>query len=361
MAELWRLDERITLALRELYQRFGYSRFKMSKFEAYDLYMQNKEFLVSEGCITFNDTDGTLMALKPDVTLSIVKNFRDDQILQKVCYNENVYRISGATRQYREIMQAGLECMGDVGLYEICEVVMLAAKSLQTVSDRFILELSHMDILNGVFERLNLSESKISSVIAALAEKNSDTVRQLLTSEQADAILSVMNISGPVLPALEQLDGLADVSAISELKAITEFLAAFGLPIEQIHLDFSIISDRHYYNGIVFRGYIEGIPTEILSGGQYDRLMEKMGKRSGAIGFAVYLDQLELLENRSKDYDVDTVLLYTASVSFAEIARVLAGMKDDRVLVLKDKPGQLRYKRLLQIQDGRLLEVENHG
>lgn len=76
---------------------------KMSKFESYDLYMQNKEFLVSDGVITFTDTDGTLMALKPDVTLSIVKNYRAHQPLQKVCYNENVYRIGGASKSYREI------------------------------------------------------------------------------------------------------------------------------------------------------------------------------------------------------------------------------------------------------------------
>ena len=51
-----------------------------------------------------------------------------------------------------------------------------------------------------------------------------------------------------------------------------------------------------YYNGIVFKGFIKGIPTGILSGGQYDKLMEKMGKKSRAIGFAVYLDELTKLE-----------------------------------------------------------------
>ena len=63
--------------LRELYESFGYSQYKMSKFEEYDLYVRNKSFLVSDHIITFTDTDGKLMALKPDVTLSIVKNSRD--------------------------------------------------------------------------------------------------------------------------------------------------------------------------------------------------------------------------------------------------------------------------------------------
>ena len=51
----------------------------------------------------------------------------------------------------------------------------------------------------------------------------------------------------------------------------------------------------NYYNGIIFRGFISGVPDGVLSGGQYDKLMKKMGRRSGAIGFAVYLDKLQQL------------------------------------------------------------------
>ena len=67
-------EERAMLSLRALYKLHGYLPFKMSKFEEYDLYVRNKEFLVSDSVITFNDTDGRLLALKPDVTLSIIKN-----------------------------------------------------------------------------------------------------------------------------------------------------------------------------------------------------------------------------------------------------------------------------------------------
>ena len=65
-------DERAIFALRSLYRRYGYAQYKMSRFEEYDLYVRNKDFLVSDSVITFTDTNGKLMALKPDVTLSIV-------------------------------------------------------------------------------------------------------------------------------------------------------------------------------------------------------------------------------------------------------------------------------------------------
>ena len=66
--------EKVGFRLRSLYNGFGYSQYKMNKFEEYDLYAQNKDFLMSDSAITFLDTNGKLMALKPDVTLSLVKN-----------------------------------------------------------------------------------------------------------------------------------------------------------------------------------------------------------------------------------------------------------------------------------------------
>ena len=71
-------EEKVIMRLRNIYRMHGYSCFKMSKFEEYDLYGQNKDFLVSDSVITFNDTNGKLMALKPDVTLSIVKNYNEN-------------------------------------------------------------------------------------------------------------------------------------------------------------------------------------------------------------------------------------------------------------------------------------------
>ena len=104
-----KFDEKAVFILRKLYSEYGYRQFKMSKFEEYDFYSKNKDFLVSDGVITFNDTDGKLMALKPDVTLSIIKNSKDDEkLVEKFYYNENVYRISESSHTYKEIMQMSI-------------------------------------------------------------------------------------------------------------------------------------------------------------------------------------------------------------------------------------------------------------
>ena len=128
-------QERISFMLRSLYSGHGYERYRMSKFEEYDLYSRNKDFLFSDGVITFTDTTGRLMALKPDVTLSIVKNRKDTPgTLQKLYYHENVYRVSAAADGFREQTQVGLECMGEVNDTCIAEVLRLAAESLRLCS-----------------------------------------------------------------------------------------------------------------------------------------------------------------------------------------------------------------------------------
>ena len=61
-------DEKATFELRGLYEKYGYSRFKTGKFEEYELYVRNKDFIAADSIITFSDTNGKLMALKPDLT-----------------------------------------------------------------------------------------------------------------------------------------------------------------------------------------------------------------------------------------------------------------------------------------------------
>ena len=82
----------------------------MKKFEEYDFYSENKDFLASEGIITFTDADGRLLALKPDVTLSILKNFKEEKgCVKRLYYNENVYRISETSHTYQAVSYTHLD------------------------------------------------------------------------------------------------------------------------------------------------------------------------------------------------------------------------------------------------------------
>ena len=166
-------NERRVLALRTLYGKAGFLPFRMSKFEEYDYYAGNKEFLVSDSVITFTDTNGKLMALKPDVTLSIIKSIvdRPDEI-RKVYYNENVYRVDKGTGAFREIPQAGLEVFGKIDEKTLGETVLLAAKSLSVFSEDYKLVISDLDILSGLIFSLCDSPEVQKDLFRCAGEKN---------------------------------------------------------------------------------------------------------------------------------------------------------------------------------------------
>lgn len=366
-----REDEKATLRLRALFARYGYRPYRMSKFEEYDLYVRNKSFLLSDHVITFTDTDGKLMALKPDVTLSIVKNSKASEGgLEKVFYNENVYRVSRGGESFREIMQVGAECIGEIDEYGLCEVLLLAAKSLETLSDSFVLDLSHMGILAAVLDGLGLTDAARAELLVCIGDKNLHTAREICRREgvspEGEAALELLITSygepSRVLPLLRE--GLPEASCGALLDQLERILAAVApsIPEGRLHVDFSVIHDRRYYNGLVFKGFIEGIPTGILSGGQYDALMQRMGKRAGGVGFAVYLDLLEELAKPRTDYDVDAVLLYGEEDAPAKVAAAVARLSADGKSVRAQRGLQedQRYRELwrLQGEEVTLLEAD---
>lgn len=295
-------DEKAVFTLRKLYMSYGYRQFKMSKFEEYDLYSKNKDFLVSDGVITFNDTDGKLLALKPDVTLSIIKNSKDSGDTEKFFYNENVYRISETSHTYKEIMQTGLECIGNINEENIFEVSLLALKSLESVCEKFVLELSHIGLINALLKDYGVTDTE--TVLTALACKNGGLLKEITTKEQFDALKVLVKTYPDTRKLLNTLENtvISDISksTLKDLTSVYNYLANKGYG-NNINIDFSIVSPSGYYSGIVFKGFVDGSASRLLSGGQYDKLMKQMGRKSSAIGFAVYLDTLERLNDNITD------------------------------------------------------------
>lgn len=356
--------ERAIFALRELYGRYGYTPYKMNKFEEYDLYVRNKDFLISDSVITFTDTNGRLLALKPDVTLSIVKNGRDGVGVQRVYYNENVYRVSESSHAFREIMQAGLECVGEVDEYCLYEVLMLAAESLQSISPDWVLDISHLGVLETAMAGWQVTDAVRQDLLRCVGEKNLHELQAICRQQGVDPsilgrLMAVYGAPDRVLPTLREL--LGDCPALMQLETVLHPFVGTPL-LSHLRIDFSVVSDTNYYNGFVFKGFINGVPDSVLSGGQYDKLMRKLGRRSGAIGFAVYLDLLERLEDGDGFYDADAVLLYDDPdpLRVREAVAVLTA-QGCRVTALRSLPEKLRYRQLWELRNGEVKRLENHA
>ena len=354
--EIFKPEERVAFALRSLYRSFGYSQFRMSKFEEYDFYVRNKSFLVSDDIITFTDTNGKLMALKPDVTLSIVRNTKDgEEGVRKVYYHENVYRPARGSRVYREISQVGLECIGKLDDYALSEVLLLAERSLSEIAPRYALNLSHLGILNEMIRRAGYPEERHSDLFRMIGEKNLGELKLCtqqvgVSEEQAKPLFAVLAATGEIKPTLTLLRSLyGDKAWQAEVARLERVVGV--LPAETVRLDFSVVGDRNYYNGIVFHGYVDGVPNRVLSGGQYDKLMQKLGKSSGAVGFAVYLDEIERFESPKGDFDVDTVVLYSADTDLSAVVQTMQSLTraGKRAIAVRELPQTLVGRELIRL------------
>ena len=366
--DVLKFEEKTIMSLRALYKRFGYSHYKMSKFEEYELYAHNRAFLAADDIITFTDLSGRLMALRPDVTLSIVKNLKVlPDVTKKLYYNENVYRSGGADREFKEQMQAGLECIGDIDLYSMCEVIMLAHLSLKTVGKRHRIDISHMGFLSGMLADFDLSDSLADEIAVCISEKNAPQLEKLCAANGLDRafgerIVTLASLYGPFETAVSTLREISvndkTDEALAELENIFDVLTTMGAA-ENLYIDFSVINDMNYYNGIIFQGFVDGVPSAVLFGGRYDNLLQKFGKQSGAIGFAVYLDLLERLDEDSVGNEVDSLLIYDATASAKQVAESVGKLSEAHgsVKAVCGETAGIKYKKLFSLKDGRLEEL----
>ena len=348
--------------LNRLYERYGYKKFKMSKFEPYELYVENKNFLNSNQVISFTDLDGELLALKPDVTISVMKSGLGKG---RIYYNENVYRPKD--RHFRESAQTGIEYIGKLTAYAEAEVISLAVKSLKLFSDEIRIKISNVGLLSDIFEKLRLTDT--GRILRLFETKNVAELDVLVSAGEIDENKAeiLKNLINLYLPFEEGVKRLADGSLtgglfgvdnviIARLKELAAALKAFNV-LDSIYLDFSVINSMDYYNGIIFQGAIEGLPFSVLSGGRYDKLAAKMGEDAGAIGFALDLSLVEAYKEEVSDTALDYIIIYdekkddiTKAVEVVE-RLIKEGYKVE--LIEKDEEkmmGRIRAKQVLELR-----------
>ncbi len=342
------------------YKEYGYSQYKMSKFEEYDLYVKNKDFLVSDNIITFTDLSGKLMALKPDVTLSIIKNSDEKNTVTKVYYDENVYRVEKGSQSFKEIKQVGLECFGDIDDYCLLEVLKLAAKTLSSISSEYKLDISNLSILTDVLDTCDISTKCRNEILRCMGQKNLHEMAAILKANNVpdDVAYKLQTLAGlygapkDVLPKLKEL--LPGNERVLELEKVL-----LALDDENAQIDFSVVNDIHYYNGIVFNGFVNGVADSVLSGGQYDNLMSRLKRDSKAVGFALYVNMLEDFFYKPSEYDVDVLIIYNsdADLKALDLKATTLREKGQSVLVVSANLENIRAKKTMKFEGGELIDA----
>lgn len=356
-------EESSVLAMRALYESRGFVRTLPAKFEDYALYLDNKNFLGTDRILTFMDHSGRLMAMKPDVTLSIAKNMpaRASGAAEKLYYIDEVVRFSPENRAYKVLGQIGLEWIGREDSFANLEVLDLALRSLKLIGES-AMDISHLGFVTGLLEDAGLPPRVERDILGAVHAKSAHDAAAILeaagvSNGRRDRILTLAGLHGPFPRALEQAKALVRGERMARAFEELELLGRALRPAEgqAVNLDFSVVNDLDYYNGLIFRGYIRGIPGMVCGGGRYDNLMARLGKDCCAMGFGISLHQLEAFYGERED-QVDVLLTYPRGCDWNALLRQAEELNDQGLRVrLEREDADLKaipHKKKLSFKGG---------
>ena len=285
-----------------LFEQNGFREVRTPLVEYYECFAANHRKLDETQMYKFTDHTGRLLVLRPDCTVPIARmaagRLRDFPKPLRLYYSQSVMRLNRRyTGIYDECNQTGIELLGSAGKRSDLEVLALAAQILES-SGEFMLEIGHIGIFERLVDELGVDESTAAQMRVCIEQKNNAALSDLLNGlEDRPAAQWLLRL--PVMfGGSEVLESARAMSVFEGIEPILRYLSGLyhdlcelGLE-KRILLDLGMVSSVNYYTGIVFRGYLQDMNCEVLSGGRYDHLTGEYGEQMPAIGFAVNVDNL---------------------------------------------------------------------
>ncbi len=327
-------EDRVKLNITSLYRSYGYEKYVLSGLDDYSLYAENTNFL--GGDIVSVNAGGRLLALRSDVTLSIAKSI-DVSKTNKIFYDENVYREK--SDGLCELGQIGVEIIGEVDAVAKSEICELMYGTLKEVSEDAIIDISHMGIITDALDCMRLEDGDRAVALGFLERKNLHDFerfakRKGISAEDRVPFCALINLPPSADEAIAELKGIKNLDISKYIAEIEEYAALSG---GRMQTDFSIVGDVEYYNGAIFKGYVPNVPKAVLSGGRYDRLLEKFGKKAEAVGFALYLGDLNL-KGEAQGNSPDAVVVYGKDIEKAKEIAERMRAEGKKTLLSKSVP-----------------------
>lgn len=291
--------------LHKVLQLYGYHDIQTPTFEYFDVFRKEIGTTPSRELYKFFDKEGNTLVLRPDITPSIARAaatlFKDEDIPIRLCYTGNTFvNHSSYQGRLRENTQMGAELIGVDSIEADAEMLAMVADCLTTIGLRdFQLSVGNVDFFQSLIEDASLDEEEEIRVRELINNRNYFGLEEYLDSIQVkrsskEALVALGDLYGG-FEILAQARNLAPnskgIMAVRRLEQIYDMLKYYGVE-KYIHFDFSMSGTYGYYTGIIFRGYTFGTGDAVVKGGRYDHLLEKFGKESPSIGFALVIDEL---------------------------------------------------------------------
>ena len=285
-------------------ENFGYKEMRTPVFEHTELFQRgvgDTTDVVQKEMYTFDDKGGRSITLRPEGTAGAARSFLEnglsnEALPQKICYLTSCYRYEKPqTGRLREFHQFGIECFGAASPLADAEMIALAKQ----IFDELGVKDLHLEINSIGCPKCRAEYHKaLKEYFTSRIDELCDTCRDRLDRNP----MRILDCKSPVCSEIAKdapvvLDYLCD-ECREHFEKTKSYLDASN--IEYI-VNPQIVRGLDYYTKTVFEFVSDSIGSQgtVCGGGRYDGLMRKMGRRSGGIGFAVYLDALERADEKA--------------------------------------------------------------
>ena len=278
-------------------RRAGYGQIVSPIFEDAGVFERVGESteIVTKEMYEFEDRDGRRIALRPELTASVVRAFlqHNPTVPWKVWYEGPQFRHERPQAgRYRQFGQVGVEVLGSDDAHVDVEVIALGWRFYQALGlSRVRLLLNSLGdgasrpaYLDALRDHLEARRSELSEHSRDTLDRNPLRVLDSKRPEDADAIASA-----PLMA-----DFLADETA-AHFATVGAGLDALGIPFE---ISPRLVRGLDYYTRTTFEYASDALDTAqnaVGGGGRYDGLAESLGgKPTPGIGFALGIERILL-------------------------------------------------------------------
>lgn len=296
-----RLRRTIEDAAMSVFESWSYEEVITPSVDYYDLFEQGMGPAEAQRGFRFTDSDGRLLALRPDVTSSVARVaatlLADRPRPLRFCYAAPVFRQQPQSHAEwrRENTQLGCELIGAGGKQADLEVLRLAAEILTRLNlqSSYCITINNVEFFNGVAAELNLDRPA------------REQFRRLIDTREAAELERFLKHNGRAFSQLTQLTGKRDVihaarrlidnersvAALDSLEELWIEIESLGLQ-DSFEIDLGDVPNLDYYTGLSLKIFVHGAGASVGRGGRYDGLTGNFGRAEPAVGFVLNLDAL---------------------------------------------------------------------
>jgi ATP phosphoribosyltransferase regulatory subunit len=301
-----RLRRAIEETAMSVFNGWSYEEIVTPTVDYYSLFDRGMGRDAAQRAFRFTDTDGELLALRPDVTSAIARAaatlMSGRQRPLRFCYAAPVFRATPESHAEwrRELTQIGAELIGRNDITADMEVLIIANEILARLglNSECTITLNDLEVFNGVVDGLKLDFAQRETMRQLIDTRNRSDLKGFLAGRASEkegeefADLVTLSGKGEVFAlARTVITNSRSLAALDRLEALWQIIESLDLT-DRFEIDLGDLSKIDYYTGLVFKIYVAGAGKRAGSGGRYDQLTSSFGKAEPAIGFVLDLEVL---------------------------------------------------------------------